>query len=60
MICELRDVVSKQQYTIQQLSEELRQAREVNDALARNAAFPHTTQTSPRASWVEWDCDAWV
>jgi hypothetical protein len=48
-----RDVVCKQQDAIQQLSEELRQARDQIDALVRNAALPHTTQTSARASYAE-------
>jgi hypothetical protein len=48
-----RDVVCKQQDAIQQLSKELRQARDQIDAFVRNAALPHTTQTSPRASYAE-------
>jgi chromosome segregation ATPase len=50
---ETRDVVSNQQDAIQQLSEELRQARDQIDALVRNAALPHTAQTSLRASYAE-------
>lgn len=64
IICDLREVVNTQRNAIQelhrqladtkaQLSEELRQARDQIDALARNPVFTASAQPSGRASYAE-------